>query len=126
MEEIGIMVKKMIVKSNCNNRIVLEGYVHYKRFYDGKEKKLVLKLYTINMKKNSKDSYVTGPIKVITYGNRAEEINKIVKEDMLVEVEGRLRITQDKEWQIIGVYINDATPQLKQISYEVQDEKEDV
>lgn len=114
--------KKMIVKSNCKNRVTLEGYVHYKKYSvtpDGR-RKLVLKMYTINQNKDGKSIYVAGPIKIIAYGNRAEECDKIVKDDMLIEVEGRLRIPPDgKPWQIMAVYISDATPALKQITYEI-------
>jgi hypothetical protein len=60
----------------------------------------------------------------VAYGNRAEECDKIVKDDMLIEVEGRLRIPPDgKPWQIMAVYISDATPALKQITYEVDSEE---
>ena len=119
--------KKMIVKCNCVNRIILEGYVHYKRFTTSEDgrKKLTMKLYTINLKKGGKESYVSGPIKVICYGNRAEEVNKFIAMDMLVEVEGRLRIPPDgADWIIMGVYVSEASPVLKQIQYEVDEEEE--
>lgn len=116
--------KKMLVKSNCKNRVILEGYVHYKKYTastDGK-KKLVLKMYTINLARDGKTSYVAGPIKVVAYGNRADECNKIIKDDMLIEVEGRLRIPSGgHDWQIMAVYISEASPILKQITYEIDD-----
>jgi hypothetical protein len=114
----------MLVKSNCKNRVILEGYVHYKKYtasVDGK-KKLVLKMYTINLARDGKTSYVAGPIKVVAYGNRADECNKFIKDDMLIEVEGRLRIPSGgHDWQIMAVYISEASPILKQITYEIDD-----
>lgn len=114
----------MLVKSNCKNRVILEGYVHYKKYTastDGK-KKLVLKMYTINLARDGKTSYVAGPIKIVAYGNRADECNKFIKDDMLIEVEGRLRIPSGgHDWQIMAVYISEASPILKQITYEIDD-----
>ena len=108
---------KYKVKVNCKNRIEVEGYVKDVKFQieekDGKKRE-VLSFIVFNNNIQNGVAYTT-PIDVYVYKHRAVVVKEWIKEMMLVEVEGQLRLSKGGNYSIQGVYISDITPIMREI-----------
>jgi hypothetical protein len=119
------MIKRRKVKKNCKARIEFEGYVANERYEsDGKERCLKFQVYSVNSNKTGK-CYIAPPFEVVAYGKRAEEIEKIAKEDVLVEVRGNVRGLPDGRFLTIATYVTCAEPEYVVIDYIVEDKKQE-
>lgn len=109
---------EMIVKCNCRNHCRIEGYVKSVKFVNeeinGKMKQsLEFTVQSINEDSNG-EAFIT-PFPVVCYKQRAISVHEFIKENMLVEVEGRIRITPQGKVIIVAVYVDNSAPSLKKV-----------
>lgn len=110
---------KKYVKTNCRNRVFIEGYVEnlkaFKETRQGYTERPVLKFELHSINSNGNNEVFDTPIDVELHKNRAIEVGKWIKEGALVEVESILRKLPNGNFMLQGLYVNDATPRMKVI-----------
>ena len=117
---------RQLFKVNCRNSVWIEGYVtELKTFKERKEGQhdrdvLSFKLQSINL--NSDGMAFISDWIVYLHKNKAVEVGRWLKELMLVEVEGKMRKLPNGDTCLHGVYVTNATPDLRVITLETKEE----
>jgi hypothetical protein len=104
---------KLNVKTNCQNGCRIEGYVSNKKYIDRDDNKVSLEFDLLSINKNDKNEVYITPFPIVCYKNRALSVSNWLEDNMLVEVEGRIRITPNGKIIIVATYVRDAYPDFR-------------
>lgn len=107
---------KDVYKVNCRNRSWVEGYVQ-SMSYSEDNGRCILEFTLVSINTNQEGQVYLSPFPIVAYGNRARMVKEWLKDEMLVEVEGRIRfpVHPADNLCIVAVYIEDVKPKLMKV-----------